>query len=167
MEHKCPWCGGDLPENASFCPHCAQFTRPRKEAATPIPLRKKALLGLLLLAVLAAVGAGLWLSLSPKSYDGYGEVRYRDYQLLLSQFSDRYVPSPTVSVQGEPEGQYRMPARLFINNSDGQDASQAFLGRSGDGVGGLCGPGGQPLPHDVLPARLQSRRTGVSPHFPH
>ena len=108
-------------ENASFCPHCAQFTRPRKEAATPIPLRKKALLGLLLLAVLAAVGAGLWLSLSPKSYDGYGEVRYRDYQLLLSQFSDRYVPSPTVSVQGEPEGQYRMPARLFINNSDGQE----------------------------------------------
>ena len=127
MEHKCPWCGEDLPENASFCPHCAQFTRPRKEAAAPIPLRKKALLGLLLLAVLTAVGAGLWLSLSPKSYDGYGEVRYRDYQLLLSQFSDRYVPSPTVSVQGEPEGQYRMPARLFINNSDGQDASQAFL----------------------------------------
>ena len=127
MEHKCPWCGGDLPSNASFCPHCAQLVRPRREAAVPNPLRKKVLLGLLALAVILAVAAGLWLALSPKTYDGFGEVRYRDWQILLSQTSDRFTPSPTVSAQGEPEGQYRMPARLFVNGRDGQDASETFL----------------------------------------
>ena len=127
MEHKCPWCGGDLPENASFCPHCAKFVRPRKEAAFPSPRRKQVLLGLLILAVVIALGTGLWLVFSPKTYDGYGEVYYGDYQILLSQSTDRFAPSPTVSVQGEPEGQYRMPARLFVNSSDGQDASEAFL----------------------------------------
>lgn len=127
MEHKCPWCGGDLPQNASFCPHCAKFVRPRREAAVPRPLRKKVLLVLLALAILVVVAVGLWLALSPKTYDGFGEVRYRDWQILLSQSNDRYTPSPTVSAQGEPEGQYRQPARLFVNNSDGQDASEAFL----------------------------------------
>ena len=127
MEHKCPWCGGDLPESAAFCPHCAQLVRPRKKAATPRPLRKKVLLGLLSLMLLLAVGAGLWLAVSPKTYDGHGEVFYGDYQVLLGQGSDRYSPSPTVSVQGEPEGQYRMPSRLFVNDRDGQDASEAFL----------------------------------------
>lgn len=127
MEHKCPWCGGDLPENAAFCPHCAQFVRSRKEAAVPRPRRKKVLLGLLILAAFLAVGIGLWLVFSPKTYDGYGEVRYGDYQILLSQSNDRFTPSPTVSVQGEPEGQYRMPSRLFVNSRDGQDASEAFL----------------------------------------
>ena len=83
MEHKCPWCGGDLPESAAFCPHCAQLVRPRKKAATPRPLRKKVLLGLLSLMLLLAVGAGLWLAVSPKTYDGHGEVFYGDYQVLL------------------------------------------------------------------------------------
>ena len=127
MEHKCPWCGGDLPQNASFCPHCAKFVRPRREAAVPNPLRKKGRKGLLALAVILAVAAGLWLALSPRTYDGFGEVRYRDWQILLSQTADRFTPSPTVSAQGEPEGQYRMPARLFVNDRDGQDASEAFL----------------------------------------
>ena len=127
MEHKCPWCGGELPEQASFCPHCAQFARPRREAPPPRLLRKKLLPGLLALAAVIAVGVGLWQAFSPNSYDGYGEIRYRDYQVLLSQSNSRFEPSPLVSVQGEPESQYRMPARLFINNSDGQDASEAFL----------------------------------------
>ena len=127
MEHKCPWCGGDLPENASFCPHCAKFVRPRKEAAFPRPRQKQVLLGLLILAVVIALGTGLWLAFSPKTFDGYGEVRYGDYQVLLSQGADRFTPSPTVSAQGEPDCQYRQPARLFVNSRDGQDASEAFL----------------------------------------
>lgn len=93
----------------------------------PRPRRKKVLVGLLLLAAVIALGAGLWLAVSPKTYEGYGEVRYGDYQILLSQSNDRFTPSPTVSTQGEPDGQYRMPARLFVNSRDGQDASEAFL----------------------------------------
>ena len=128
MECKCPHCGADLPERAAFCPHCARDIHPRREAKKPVPLLKKLLLGLLILAVLAAVGTGLWLALGPKAYDGYGEVRYGDWQVLLTQSADRYVPAPEVVIPGEPEGQYRMPSRLFINDvHTGEDASEAFL----------------------------------------
>ena len=110
MEHKCPHCGAPLRSESSFCPHCATDIHPRKQAKTATPLLKKLLLGLLALAVLAAVGLGLWLAFAPKTYDGYGEVHYGDWQLLLTQHTDRYTPVPEMTISGEPEGQYRMPA---------------------------------------------------------
>ena len=128
MEYKCPHCGADLPEHAAFCPHCARDIHPRREAKKPIPLLKKLLLGLLVLAVLAAAGTGLWLAFGPKSYDGYGEVRYGDWQILLALNADSYAPAPEVTIPGEPEGQYRVPSRLFVNDAHtGEDASEAFL----------------------------------------
>ena len=60
MEHKCPHCGADLPEEASFCPHCARTVYPRKTAKVPVPMLKRVLLGLLVLAAVSAVAAGLW-----------------------------------------------------------------------------------------------------------
>ena len=127
MEYKCPHCGADLPEDAVFCPHCARDVHPRRETKKPVPLLKK-LLGLLGLAVLAAVGTVLWLALGPKVYKGYGEVLYGDYQLLLTQSVDRCVPVPEMTIPGEPDGQYRVPSRLFVNDAaTGQDASEAFL----------------------------------------
>ena len=57
MEHKCPHCGADLPENAGFCPHCATDLHPRKQAKTANPLLKKLLVGLLILAVAAAISS--------------------------------------------------------------------------------------------------------------
>ena len=68
MEYKCPHCGADLPENAVFCPHCAKDIHPRKAAKKPVPLLKKLLLALLALAVLAAVGFGLWAVFAPRTY---------------------------------------------------------------------------------------------------
>ena len=128
MEYKCPHCGADLPEHAAFCPHCARDIHPRREAKKPVPLLKKLLLGLLVLAVLAAAGTGLWLAFGPKSYDGYGEVRYGDWQILLALNADSYAPAPEVTIPGEPEGQYRVPSRLFVNDAHtGEDASEAFL----------------------------------------
>ena len=128
MECKCPHCGADLPERAAFCPHCARDIHPRREAKKPFPLLKKLLLGLLILAVLAAVGTGLWLALGPKAYDGYGEVRYGDWQILLALNADSYAPAPEVTIPGEPEGQYRVPSRLFVNDvHTGEDAAEAFL----------------------------------------
>ena len=128
MECKCPHCGADLPERAAFCPHCARDIHPRREAKKPVPLLKKLLLGLLILAVLAAVGTGLWLALGPKAYDGYGEVRYGDWQILLALNADSYAPAPEVTIPGEPEGQYRVPSRLFVNDvHTGEDAAEAFL----------------------------------------
>ena len=103
------------------------MVRPRKIPKQPVPLLKK-LLGLLVLAVLAAVGTVLWLALGPKVYEGYGEVLYGDYQLLLTKSVDRYVTVPEMTIPGEPDGQYRVPSRLFVNDAaTGQDASEAFL----------------------------------------
>ena len=128
MAHKCPHCGAPLPAESSFCPHCATDIHPRKQAKTATPLLKKLLLGLLALAVLAAVGLGLWLAFAPKTYDGYGEVRYGDWQILLALNADSYAPAPEVTIPGEPEGQYRVPSRLFVNDAHtGEDASEAFL----------------------------------------
>ena len=146
MEHQCPHCGGELAENAVFCPHCARVLSPRKETAVPRPLRKRALGGLLALAAVIALGAGLWLALSPKTYDGCGEVRYGDYQLLLSQSTDRYVPVPEVTISGEPEGQYRIPSRLFINDTGGQDASAPFLAEVEEVTAAFTGQEDSPSP---------------------
>ena len=117
MAHKCPHCGAPLRSESSFCPHCATDIHPRKQAKTATPLLKKLLLGLLALAVLAAVGLGLWAAFAPRTYDGYGEVHYGDWQLLLTQHTDRYTPVPELTIPGEPEGQYRVPSRLFIRRT--------------------------------------------------
>ena len=60
MEHKCPHCGVALPEDASFCPHCARSIRDRETARVPAHLWRKGLTWVLLLALVAAVGAGAW-----------------------------------------------------------------------------------------------------------
>ena len=59
MEHLCPHCGAPLPEDASFCPHCAQSVRTRKPAQVPAHLWRKGLKIAALVIVLAAAAAGL------------------------------------------------------------------------------------------------------------
>ena len=60
MEHKCPHCGAALPEDASFCPHCAQSVRDRETANVPAHLWRKGLKWVLILVLIVAVGAGAW-----------------------------------------------------------------------------------------------------------
>ena len=77
MERICPHCGTPLPDEAAFCPHCARNVRERKTQKIPIPLRRKVLLGLLALVVLAALGGGMYWAARPyvpQEYDGIGEV---------------------------------------------------------------------------------------------
>ena len=132
MEHSCPRCGAPLPEGAVFCPHCARDIHTRLSLAPPSPLPRKLLLGLLALAVLsAAVCTGLWLQLSPKTYDGYGEVLYPgkngSYQLLISSIGNRFTPQPINTFQSEPDGQYRTTSCLFVNEAGSErGAGQAF-----------------------------------------
>lgn len=54
MEHKCPHCGAVLPEESSFCPHCAQSLRTREAAPVPAHLWRKGLKWVLALAIAAA-----------------------------------------------------------------------------------------------------------------
>lgn len=131
-EKKCPYCGVSLPEEAVFCPHCAKVLNHRllKKPPKAIPARLLRLLGLLCLA--AALAAGLWSSLSPKTYEGTGKVTYTDsegsYQLISNVSTDRYTPMEKIpQIAGDQES-YRFPLRLYINYLDtGADVSGIFL----------------------------------------
>lgn len=53
MSKKCIKCGEILPEDASFCPHCTTVQTEKKEIKTPRKWRKKAVIGVAVLAVAA------------------------------------------------------------------------------------------------------------------
>ena len=58
----CPRCGQPIPQQAAFCPHCAQSVRRRKPVPIPTVHRRRVPWGaLVLLLVLAALILGLWL----------------------------------------------------------------------------------------------------------
>ena len=134
MEHKCPHCGGSLPESAAFCPHCARDIHGRKKPGRPIPLQKKLLLGLLVLVVVIAAGAGFWYfnrPYVPQEFDGVGEVYYesgdKTYQLLVAWPNDRTAPAADIYHQGAPDEQYRWPSRWYVNDAlTGTDAWGEF-----------------------------------------
>lgn len=147
MEHRCPHCGRLLPEHAAFCPYCAQDIHVRKQMKPPIPLQKKLLLGLLALAVIAAVGGGLWLAFAPRTYDGYGEVLYGEYQIMLTRDSDQYLPKPEVIFRVEPEDQYRDYSSLIIHDPhSGEDTSASFLAEVEEVSTEFIGQEGSPSP---------------------
>ena len=129
-EHPCPHCGAPLPEGASFCPHCAKEVEERKPARKAIPLRRKILLALLVLVVVAAGVIGWRLADQPDVYDGQGVVTYGDYQLVLSYSGARATPQPERYQKSAPGEQYRFPSLLFINDATtGADATEAFSKR--------------------------------------
>lgn len=146
MEQKCPHCGADLPEGAAFCPHCAKDIHGRKKPGRPIPLQKKLLLGLLVLVVVIAVGAGFRYfnrPYVPQEYDGEGEVYYesgdKTYQLLVAWPDDRTAPAADIYHQGAPDEQYRWPSRWYVNDAlTGTDAWGGVRALSG---AGHCGGG--------------------------
>ena len=39
--NPCPRCGAPLPEESSFCPHCAQSVRSRRDVVIPVHMRRK------------------------------------------------------------------------------------------------------------------------------
>lgn len=132
IRKSCPLCSASLPEEASFCPCCAQNIRPRRKVKVPSHLRRKALKLVLGVLAAAAVAAGVYLYLAPATYDGWGEVTYTDddgtYQLLVSFQNERFTPQPEITEQAEVSGEYRMPSRLFINHVDtGANAAQIFM----------------------------------------
>lgn len=92
MRKQCRNCGAELPEDASFCPHCAQSQIERSEVKPPRLWRKKALYAFLAVLLLVAAALAVFLPHRPKTFEGGASVTYTDkdgtYELLVSTFSD-------------------------------------------------------------------------------
>lgn len=138
-EQTCPYCGAQVPNQAAFCPYCAQSIRARTQLPTPGVrwrkwLRRLRLTLLLLLPLLILAGTAALYSRTvyPKTYDGQGEVIYTDqdgtYQLTLAYANNRYQPVGTVYQEAAQNEPYRFPSQLYVNHKEsGANAGQLFL----------------------------------------
>ena len=104
MSKQCKNCGTDLPEDASFCPRCAQSQIERREVKPPRLWRKKALIAVGCVLVLAA--AVLCLSLAVRG----GEI---DASISSEPPANIVVEEKNdVSVSSEP------PANIVVNGKE-------------------------------------------------
>lgn len=91
MSKKCIKCGAELPEGASFCPHCAQSQIDKAEVKSPRLWRKRALLAFLGVVLLAMAVLAFVLSHRPMTYEGGASVVYTDkdgeYEILVNSIA--------------------------------------------------------------------------------
>ena len=138
MKNLCRRCGAELPENASFCPHCETPLGEKRPVRPPHPWRWKAVIcaGILL------VGLGIfltwrWVGSRPETYDpGAAELVYEDggttYHLLLSFYSVDGIPEPqeekraTVSPSSDG-GRSACPSQLYVyDEATGENCRERF-----------------------------------------
>ena len=107
MSKKCIHCGTELPDEASFCPHCTQSQIKKTEIAPPRLWRKKALIVVLCGLLAAAAVLTFVLCRQPRIFEGGARVVYTDrdgeYELLVTFHpndivNDRPVGKKTVSL---------------------------------------------------------------------
>lgn len=126
MSKKCTNCGAELPDEASFCPHCAQSQIERTEAKPPRVWRKKTLLAALGVLVLVGAALAIFLPHRPKTYEGGASVTYADkdgtYELLVSTFI------------GDIENCQPEEKRTLTLSVDEESCLPALLGVYKDGV---------------------------------
>lgn len=120
MEKKCPHCGAQLPEEASFCPHCTQSINQR---ATPIPPRhmpRRALYSALLivLVLVMALASAWWWSSRPQTYESdTGEISYAGCRLMLSM-PDSAAPAAEINLRALVGDSYRTAVLLYVTAQD-------------------------------------------------
>lgn len=107
MSKKCSYCGAELPDEASFCPHCAHSLQEKRAIRPPHLWRKKALIATLCAVLAAAIALVCVFHHRPKTYEGGASIVYTDedgaYELLVAFHPDdiannRPVREKTVSL---------------------------------------------------------------------
>ena len=163
----CPHCGAALPEEAAFCPYCAQTVNRRSHLKAPAEgwrrALRRALMVLMPLLLVGGIAAGYHLT-RPQTYEGVGEVYYSDlsgtYHLFLSESASLQEPVRERRQTAAIGDAYRGPGLLRVHDADtGADAGAAFLEKIDrvtaefptiEGVGGnfACTA---PAPHSAFP----------------
>lgn len=128
----CPHCGTVLPDEASFCPGCAQSVVVRKKVRRYMRLPVKAAFSLL--AVLAAVLLVFLLRrFLPKTYDNntaeaFYDMKGQTYQICIAWSDTPAVPSSDRYASAPVDFNGRYPSLLYINRADsGASAADEFL----------------------------------------
>ena len=128
MRCKCLNCGAELPEGASFCPHCTAIQIEKHPVKPPRLRRKRWLPGLAAVLALAAALIVFLVLPRPKALEGGAELVYTDrdgtYHVLLSFVSVSGVvrePQPEASSALLPGMENIMPSQLYVYR-EGTDA---------------------------------------------
>ena len=136
MSKKCMYCGAQLPEDASFCPHCAQSQIVKTETVPPHLWRKKALIVSVCLAAAAVIALVCFLASRPQIYEGGATVVYTDqdgaYELLVAFHPDdiannRPIREKTVSLSTNEFSNMTVMLGIYQNGEIAD--TEAFFGK--------------------------------------
>lgn len=164
MEKKCPHCGAQLPEEASFCPHCTESVNARTTPVPPRHMPRRALYSVLLIVLVLGVVLGLWLANQPKTYEGGAEIFYEDadgkYQIVFGWRNERYDPADDV---WQPVAMrdilYTFPMVMFVNDAaSGEDRGAEFMEK-------VAGYRTEFVDQEELEAPWYSDNTGPRPDY--
>ena len=136
MSKQCRNCGAELPEDASFCPHCTQSQIEKQCVKPPRLWRKKALIAALCVLVLAAAALAVYLPHRPKTYEGGASVTYTDkdgtYELLVSTSPNdlkNIQPEEKKTLSASVNDTYGLPALLGVYQNETPADPAAFLAK--------------------------------------
>lgn len=134
MSKRCINCGAELPEDASFCPHCAQSQIEKAEAKPPRLWRKKALIALVCVILLVLAVLTCVLYHRPKTYEGGASVIYADedgeYEILASFVSSdlaNRVPEEQRTISLSANETSCLPALLGVFQNGELADTEAFF----------------------------------------
>ena len=133
---KCPYCNAELPDDASFCPHCAHSLNDRKEVRAPRPYHRKIVIAALCAALVLA-GIAIYSAANRACiYEADGAfLSYSDsegkYGLVAAFFpgdieNQKPVKSKTVSQVVDEEGNTTVMIGVFRDGELLEDPEEFF-----------------------------------------
>lgn len=136
MSKRCKYCSAELPDEASFCPHCARSQIEKEFIKTPASVRKRILTLCVILAEILAAVLLIMACFKPKTYDNGGaQIVYdqgrADWHFLLRNSVDGFhwqTAQGMYSRMCTAGTQAAVPLQLYVYDEEtGKSAAEEFL----------------------------------------